>query len=433
MEETKIQNLNYELYGKEEYSKMHWMRTFRDIRSYLYLLSRFKLKKLYNFWYTKTLLPTGEGSHLALLSRFLKHPDAVPLPRIFEMETTTVCNKRCVICEYIYWPKGEQVRRHMRLEEFKHIADQFPVVNWINLTGEGSAFLNKDYPKMLEYLWKKHRTSIWLVDHLDDMSIDTLKKQVFPYVDGIYVSMDAATKQTYELIKKGCDFDNVISNLKDIIQYKRTKKTPFPHLQFRYIITKENVHEIPLFLDLLNSIAKPNEWGGSSSFVEFTGLLKFNEIADHYVDHVPRSLLDDLKERRGGINFLFSHPEEGGNPPIEQCSAWLEPYIMMPGYVVPCCAVMMSNRRPFLRKYSFGNVFKKSIKEIWQDEYYAKFRRIINDYDSPVPKVCVGCRAFRTKERVQRNGVWDIYTDEESSHQAIDEFDVTIGENQGVE
>ncbi len=411
---TGLSDLNNEIFGSSYMRKIYFKRLARDFRSLYYLLKHFKMKEFFDFFYTKTLVPTGEGSQALFyrlgLSRLIqKYPDRVPLPRFFEMETTTVCNKRCFICEYIYWPEGEQIKRHMSIEEFKHVIGQFPVIRWANLTGEGSSFLNKDYTLMLKYLWEKHRTSIWLVDHLSDVTIETLEEKVFPYIHGLYVSMDAATKQTYESIKIGCKFENVVNNLKSITEYKRRKWTPFPHLSFRYVILKENMHEMALFLDLLNSIAKPSEWGGSSSYVEFTGLLYFPEIYPHYVSEIPRHIIDGLLKRRGGVEFLFSHAEELRNPPIECCNAWMEPYIMMPGYVLPCCAVLMSNRRPFLRKYSFGNVFEKDFKEIWRNEYYSRFRRMIVDPCAPVPKICVGCRAYRTQHRIKEYGIWDVH------------------------
>ncbi|MDY6935885.1 MAG: SPASM domain-containing protein [Spirochaetota bacterium] len=404
-------DLNRMLFGDKFIKALHIKRTFRDFSSYLYLLKHFQLKSLYNFIFTKLYVPTGEGFHLGLHRKLIKYPDKIPIPRNIEMETTTVCNKKCIICEYIYWSKDAQVKRHLKLDEFKHIINQFPVIRWANLTGEGSSFLNKDYPLMVKYLWEKHKSSIWLVDHLDDISIEKLQKEVFPYIHGIYISMDAATKETYESIKIGCNYDNVINNLKSIIQYKKRNNTPFPHLSFRYIIINKNVHELPLFLDLINSIASQTEWGGSSTMVEFTGLLNFKEINKYYIEKIPQSIVDELMKRRDGIEFQFSHAEEPSNPPIEQCIAWLEPYIMMPGYVLPCCAVMMSNNRPHLRKYSFGNVLNDNFINIWENEYYLKFRSMVNDPDKPVPTLCVGCRAFRTKHRIAKNGIWDVHKD----------------------
>ncbi|MBN1545253.1 MAG: SPASM domain-containing protein [Syntrophaceae bacterium] len=410
-----LPSLNNELHGPWRMKLTPYRRSLRDLMSYAYLLGHFKLRSFYNFLYTKAVVPTGEGSHLnlaSLLARLKTDRADIPVPRFIEMETTTVCNKRCKICEYVYWAPGEQVRRHMSLEEFKHIVNQFPKLRWVNLTGEGSSFLNPDYPAMLRYLWDKDRTSIWLVDHLDDISFEDLVSDVFPYIHGIYVSMDAATKETYENIKVGCTFESVVNNLQKIVAYKQSQHILFPHIAFRYIITNENLREMPLFLDLLNSIAKPSAWGGSSSFVEFAGLLAFPEIQQYYIDHIPFTILDELRQRRKGIEFYFSHPEESRNPPCEECTAWLEPYIMMPGYVVPCCAVMMSNRRPFLREYSFGNVLNEDFSEIWRSDYYRGFRQKIMDPEASVPKICVGCRAFRTEHRVSKYGIWDIRTED---------------------
>ena len=338
------------------------------------------------------------------------------MPKVIEIETTTLCDRRCVICEYVYWKKGEQVRRHLTFEEFKEMIDQFPVIRWSNVTGEGSAFLNPDYIKMLKYLHGKG-ASVWLVDHLDSIPWETLRDEVLPYIHGMYVSMDGATRQTYEKIKVGCNYDNVIQNLLRIIGYKRTHRTPFPHLTFRYVITKDNVEEIPAFLSLLNTLAEPHEWGGSSSRVEFTGLLTFPEIEQYEVKKVPQDVLDVLRQMANPkklsrcIPFSFNHPEQRRNPPMHRCLAWREPYVMLPGYVIPCCAVLMSNNRPLLRKCSFGNLLKGDMVEIWYSPKYEVFRKLIVDEEAPVPEICVGCRAFQTKERIEQNGIWMMQGD----------------------
>jgi len=408
-----LEDLNKNIFGILNLGVIFIRRFFADLKSYWYLLSKCRFERLFNFFYAKALVPTGEGSQRWVYN-FLewyvrKFPQKMPLPKFVEIETTTICNKRCFICEYIYWPEGDQVKRHMNLAEFKKIIKQIPSLRWVNMTGEGSAFLNPDYFLMLKFLANEFKTSVWLVDHLADVSFGRLENDVLPYVDGIYVSIDGATKKTYESIKVGCNFDNVINNLRSVIRYKRKHKTPFPHLSFRYVILKENIHEMPLFLDLLNSLASPPEWGGSSSYVEFTGLLYFPEVESHSVQEVPGEIIRELLKRKKGIKFWFSHPEEKRNPPIEKCTAWMEPYIMMPGYVLPCCSVLMSNRRPFLRRYSFGNVFRQDFKDIWFSKYFMDFRKIIVDSSKPVPKICLGCRAYRTLERAKSKGVWDKF------------------------
>jgi len=185
-------DLNTEIFDRSYMRRAKIERSLRDFKSYFYLLKHFKFKNAANLFYTRTTVPAGEGSAawfytFGLGKLVQKYPEMVPLPRFFEIETTTICNKKCFICEYVYWPKGEQVKRHMSLDEFKHIVNQFPAIRWVNMTGEGSSFLNKDYFPMLKYLREEFKTSIWLVDHLSDIKSSQLEKDVLPYIHGMYI------------------------------------------------------------------------------------------------------------------------------------------------------------------------------------------------------------------------------------------------------
>jgi len=386
-----------------------------DLSSYYYLFKEKQWNDLRSFFYTKHLSPTGEGSQRWLFNPFIKPfalrmPNKFSIPKTIEVETTTLCNKKCIMCEYTHWNKGDQEQRHLSFDEFKYIVDLFPKLRWVNMTGEGSAFLNPDYPEMLRYMHDVKKASVWLVDHLDDIDFEFYKKEILPYVHGIYISMDASTKETYESIKVGCSYDNVIENLRKIICYKIQNHTPFPHLTFRFVMMKQNISEVPDFVDLINSIASPELWGGSSSRIEFTGLLSFPGIKQFEVSEVPSDILDELKKRQnnGGIRFVFEHPEQKRNPPAHRCTAWLEPYVMLPGYVLPCCAVLMSNQRKHLRDCSFGNLFETDIGDIWNGDKYKVFRKNLVNPKAPLPEICLGCRTFQTIERAGRYGTWEM-------------------------
>ena len=411
------EDVNSRLFGRWRPWAAKFGGAWIDLKATLWLLRHRSFKEAVNFVYTRVVVPAGEGSQNLLfvipyMRRLLrKFSTKAPFPKYIELEPTTVCNKACVHCEFTYWTPQEQIKRNVTLEEFKYMMDQMPHIRWSNITGEGSAFLNKEYTGMIKYLYSKFKSSNWLVDHLTDIDFDTLEREVLPYIHGIYVSIDAATKETYEKIKVGCDWDKLIINLHKLVEYKRKNKTPFPHITFRYVMMKENAHEMPKFLRMINSLAEPHEWGGMSSRVEFTGLLYYPEIAKHYLKDIPEEVVEELKRCTDGIYFTFAHGEEKSNPPCESCTAWLEPYIMNPGYVVPCCAVMMSNRRPFLRKYAFGNLLRDDFRKLWASPYYQKFKQLLTDPNAPVPKICAGCRAYRTDHRIAKYGVWDVYED----------------------
>ena len=210
-----------QLFGRFYIWKWIFRLAWRYERTIFYLLRKKGLKATINFLYVKIFVPTGEGSGGAaffligwLIRRF---PQLAPSPKYIEMEMTTICNKRCIICEHTYWKPKTQEIRHLTYKEFKKYVDQFPGLKWVNLTGEGSAFLNPEYVKMLKYL-KSKDIPVFLVDHLADIDKKVLETLVEIGIDGIYVSMDGATKKTYEKIKVGCNFDKAVENIKYLIR-----------------------------------------------------------------------------------------------------------------------------------------------------------------------------------------------------------------------
>ncbi len=351
-------------------------------------------------------MPTGEGAGAAVYFAFnplvRKFPFLAPFPKYIEIEVTTICPRKCIMCEHTYWKDQEE--KHLSLEEFKKIVDNFPGIHWLQLTGEGSAFLNPDYIKMLEYAKAKH-SAVYLVDSFDMITEDIMEKVIDLKLEGIYVSIDAATAQTYEKIRIGCSFDRVLKNLNRFLEMKKEKKSPLPELSFRYTMLQPNITEMPDFVKLIGSLDK--DLIGRGARLDFVGNLEFPETRSLTVEKVPEEIIAKTMEnaRKYGVNVFFSHIEKQKNACIDQCIAWLEPYIMMGGYVIPDCAIMMSNSRTVLREHAFGNIYEKSMKEIWNSERYKKFRATVNNPDAKVPFLCTLCRAYDFSERLKKHGV----------------------------
>jgi MoaA/NifB/PqqE/SkfB family radical SAM enzyme len=324
-------------------------------------------------------------------------------PFVVEVEITNKCNKKCIICEHTYW---NEPNRDLKFEEFNTIVAQFPQLKWVNLTGEGDSFLNKDYLKMIEYL-KAKDIPVFLVDSFDIIDEKIAEELIKMDVDGIWISWDGATKETYEKIKTGCKFEKGLNNIKNLIELKKKINSPIPELCFRYIVTTLNVHEMPKFIELVHSLGDRN-FLGDGTRVEFAGLLIFDEVKDLFVPEIPREILEATAKKANELNvhITFAHSSKSGLPSLECCRGWSEPYIMMGGYVMPCCAVLQNNNRDFLRKYSFGNTLETPFKEIWYSERYKKFRKMIPNKKEKVFILCRGCRAYNTTEREKKYGIW---------------------------
>jgi MoaA/NifB/PqqE/SkfB family radical SAM enzyme len=370
-----------------------------------YMLWKFGWRSWYTFWFTK-LFVVDEGGEYGFLNRLhRRYPSLLRRPYKIEMEHTTVCNKKCIFCEHTFW---HEKSTSLSFEQFRRIIDPLPGLKWINITGEGSSFLNRNFIKMIEYARRRH-LNVNFVDEFDFFNEDMARKVIELGINSIYVSFDGATKEIYEKVKEGCSYEKALANIRRLLRLKEEMQSPFPVIHFRYIITTLNYHEMPDFIELISTL--PNR--GAMARVEFVGLLSFAGIEQYYlpIDRIPEDIIRRTYENaiKHKINLHFSH-ESGKLPSMTKCCAWAEPYILIGGEVISCCAIIMSNRRQFLRENSFGNVYEKPISTIWNSGKYRAFRQMVVTAEGQVPVSCNECRAFDTKERASRHGIWDFNT-----------------------
>lgn len=379
-------------------------------KSIYWLIKNKGPRAAWNYTRVKLFVREGEGAKgsiaIMLSPLWRRFPSLCPYPYNFEIEITHRCNKRCITCEHTYWK--EDTNWDLKYEDFKRIADYFPKLIWVNLTGEGDSFLNKDYLKMIKYCKDKNLV-VYLVESFDLINENTAEKLIKLNVNGIYISFDAATKETYEKIKVGCKFDRTIKNIKKMLELKKKYKTPFPHLHFRYVYTKLNYKEIPDFISLVASLGTREELGEEMD-IGFTGLLSFPEIEKYHLkfEEIPKKIIDEAHKRSKKHKIPIKFEVNYRRLNINKCIAWMEPYIMRDGYVMPCCGVLMSNKRDFLRKHALGNVNEKTFKEIWNSKKYKVFKKYVTNPRKPVPSICANCRPFDTCYRQKKHGIIDI-------------------------
>lgn len=376
--------------------------------TFWFYLKNGRLRNLVTLLFVKLFVKEGEGSlgvitktvEKLLKSIGLSHLIAI-YPRNVEFEITSRCDKKCLFCEHTYW---NEPNWDLTFDNMVHISSQFPKLRWVNLTGEGDSFLNRDYLRTIKLL-KSRGVAVYLVDSFDLITKDVATKLVEYGVDGIYISFDAATKDTYEFIKSGCKFERTLKNIKDLIEIKKEMHSPIPELCFRYVVNTKNYLEMPDYIDLIHSLGENKEIGDNFT-IEFVGLLHYPQTAEYFLEKIPDAIIQEVEKRAKKYNFhiMYSHPGKE-IPSLEACSAWVEPYIMMGGYVLPCCQVLQTNDRDKLRKYAFGNVNETTFKDIWYSDRYKAFRKMIPDPNGPVPILCQGCRAYDTSRRMQKQGV----------------------------
>jgi MoaA/NifB/PqqE/SkfB family radical SAM enzyme len=326
----------------------------------------------------------------SLLRKYLyKKP---PYPHYIEIEVTTRCNLRCKMCEHTYW---KEPPCDMSFEQFKSIIDQFPKLKWIGLTGIGESFVHKDFLKMLKYV-KDRGIYVEIFDNFFLIDKEMSKQLIDIGVDRIILSIDAATKEIYEKIRVGSNFDKVIKNVKDFLELRAQKGAFFPKFEFHYIVNKDNIHETEKFIDLVHSFGYKDLYKGKT--ITFTRMLHpFKEIEDMFTD-IPKELVERTYKKAKGYGMLIDWNDDvpTNKPPISHCKEWLMPFIFATGHVIPCCANNEANRREFQKATALGNVYEKPFKEIWNGEKYNDLRNKLGK--NSIPTVCSYCCIYDLKK-----------------------------------
>ena len=355
-----------------------------------------------------TYLIRGEDCGKGILDPLWKLTGWAPFLWDLEMEVTTACYLKCIHCEHTYWDE-EYKNQNLTLESLCRVLDDIPNLKWINLTGEGTCILNPQFNLMVGEV---KRRGIYLDFSHDFVKLpdETAECWVREGVDRIYWSVDGCTKETYEDIRVGANFEKVKDNVKKLVEFKKRYNTPLPEVCFRYAFFKHNIHEVGMLPRMLYDLVDGNvkEYGDEPS-INMVALLEFKETKGWECE-IPNAIIQKFNKECKNLGFKaywshITHIEEE-KAPLDYCMFWSEPYIMVTGHVVPCCAVLMSNNRPRLEELSFGNINEKSLRDIWFSENYKKFRKIVVNPKMPVPEVCIGCRTFNTQTRMRRYGVW---------------------------
>ena len=316
------------------------------------------LKWTYNWFHFLTNYSSSDPHILKYLH------EVRPYPNYIEVETTTHCNMNCSICEHTYW---DEKCEHMSLENFNKIFNQFPELKWIGVTGIGQSFLNPDFMPILEEC-KSRSIYIEIFDNFRFLDYEKAKNMVKWSLDKIYVSLDAATKETYDKIRVNSDWDIVMKNIKDFDRAKKESNSSWPELWFHFVVCKDNIHECEKYLEMIN------ELDVDVKQVQYSRMLhKFDEIKDKFVeipDGTKQKIIEKGKDL--GIKVSWNIDSADVKCSMKNCSLWTMPFIFVDGTVVPCCSMNEQNDRNWQRETSLGNIFKDDFREIWYGDKYKK-------------------------------------------------------------
>lgn len=304
----------------------------------------------------------------------------VPCPKMVIIEPINVCQLKCPLC-----PTGLQKFANepavMPLETFKIILSKIPFVSAMGLHRAGEPFLNPDILAMIKYAADRNIYVVLSSNFSFSRSDEFFSGIVESGLGRLIVSLDGASKESYEKYRIGGDFDLVVGNINKLIAAKKRLRSKKPEIVWQFLVNRFNEHEI----DHVKTMAK--ELGISLD-------LRPLDMSDNLVDVSLETTVEQRKAYWLGKNqkYICEQYKDDFCYPIYKgiCPAlFVNLEITTEGKVLPCCGTWDKNS-------SFGDLMTQSFQEIWFSPQYVNSRRrcLNGEFHAEKQTVCFRCKVF---------------------------------------
>lgn len=195
---------------------------------------------------------------------------------LVRMDTNFLCNLRCRTCYFSAPDALKSFLPAMSLEQFRSIAKMvFPLTRILYLSCGAEPFLTQRFERYIQIAGQYRIPYTGYITNGLLFTKDIIVSGVENRISEITISIDGATKQTYEYIRQGGNFDELMSKLQLYRDTVERIKKPLPLLRFNYTVTRTNHQEMPLLVDLAGRFGVSTvkfriyeDWGGSLDFGE---------------------------------------------------------------------------------------------------------------------------------------------------------------------
>lgn len=346
------------------------------------------------------------------------------------VEVAARCNLRCEMCPIIVDPRYQPASGRPGLlaaEVFDRLEPVFSTLTRVYLFGLGEPVLHPDLVPMTERLTAAG-VEVWITTNATLIDDEIAEALSLAGLHRITVSIDGATPETYERIRKRGKFADVVRGLRALGAARRRHGKPLLHLSL--VGMASNLAELPDLVDLCAEV------GGDGVFLE--GLYPYPHpvIEDFFrrehLGHLGRDRVFELVEAARlraaflGIEFITRMeelasfgPEETANasnatdapqPPLVPADAeadapphghpeelrlpwacsepWMTINVNASGEVRPCC----------FNDDILGNLHEQTMEEIWNGAGYTALRS-----DQAAGRVSSGCEVCVRNGRVKQS------------------------------
>ncbi|MBI3074554.1 MAG: SPASM domain-containing protein [Deltaproteobacteria bacterium] len=275
----------------------------------------------------------------------------------------------------------------LSFDAFKVILDQIPELRSLELTRIGEALLNHDFFRMIEYA-KARGIRVCVSDSATLLNADAARRLVVLAVDEIHVSLDGATKSTFERIRVGAKWEQVLESVDKLMASRNAMGRAHPDIFFIMVLLKDNLDEVPLLVELAAAMrVRHVRVHGPIDLGSGLATAPDNPLIAETI-HCNAAFADArARAARHGIDICLPKT----SPVRERCvRPWAQTYVLCDGTVLPCCLYGQKLRRVEITALTgHGNIFQTPFREIWNNENFRRIRRDLKE--GTLRGLCEGC------------------------------------------
>lgn len=169
-------------------------------------------------------------------------------PEVVALGFDATCNLNCITCrKSIYVAKDEELNRVMHYADIA-IKQLLSGCRFLIMAGDGEVLLGQGYQKVYTNELADRISGIRLLTNgtlFNAKKWEEFSKNKTGKIM-LTASIDAATKDTYEKIRRGGNFEHIMQNMAFAGNLRREGKLSYFRMNF--VVQKENYKEMPLFV-----------------------------------------------------------------------------------------------------------------------------------------------------------------------------------------
>ena len=302
------------------------------------------------------------------LASTLEYTPDFPLQIDFELNYS--CNFSCEMCTWSAEnTAGRGKKTWFSFEAFKEIIDEGVKkgLKAIRLNYINEPLIRRDIIDFIKYAKKKGVLDIYLSTNGSLLKEKIAKELINSGLTRIQVSIDAFTKTTFDKIRQGGNFSEVITNTINFLKIRKEMNMELPTLRVNFVRTNLNKHEYDDFI---------NFWSEKADCIGIQDLVDIMR---------PIKTKDKIKK------FNCAQP-------------YYHLTVRYDGTILPCCTFFaaklpMSRLKTNKKISQEGNLHNidynklplRSITDTWKSEELIKLRKLHKDGNYHLNDICREC------------------------------------------